>query len=64
MSKLKVDDVLFAYITVASHAISLVLVRVDSGMQRLVYYVRKSLHEIEVLSTIEEGHFGSGACYT
>ena len=48
MSKLKVDEVLFAYITVASHAISLVLVRVDSGVQRLVYYVSKSLHEVEV----------------
>ena len=27
---------------------SLVLVRVDSGVQRLVYYVSKSLHEVEV----------------
>ena len=32
----------------ASHAVSLVLVRVDSGVQRLVYYVSKSLHEVEV----------------
>ena len=42
------DEVLFAYIAVASHAVSLVLVRVDSGVQRLVYYVSKSLHEAEV----------------
>jgi len=33
---------------VASHAVSLVLVRVDSGVQRPVYYVNKSLHEVEV----------------
>ena len=45
MSKPEVDEVLFAYIVVASHAVSLVLVRVDSYVQRLVYYVRKSLHE-------------------
>ena len=42
------DEVLFSYITVASHAVSLVLVRVDSGVQRPVYYVSKSLHEAEV----------------
>ena len=48
MSRPKIDEVLFAYITVASNAVSLVLVRVDSGVQRLVYYVSKSLHEAEV----------------
>ena len=32
----------------ASHAISLVLVQVDSDVQRLVYYVSKSLHKAEV----------------
>ena len=32
MSRLEVDEVLFAYIIVASHAVSLVLVRVDSGV--------------------------------
>ena len=42
------DEVLFAYIAVASHAVNLVLVRVDSGVQRLVYYVSKSQHEAEV----------------
>ena len=40
------DEVLFAYIAVASHAVSLVLVQVDSGVP--VYYVSKSLHEAEV----------------
>ena len=48
MSKLEVNEVLFAYIVVASHAVSLVLIRVDSGVQRPVYYVSKSLHEVEV----------------
>ena len=39
---------LFAYIAVASYAISLVLIRVDGGVQRPIYYVSKSLHEAEV----------------
>ena len=42
------DNVLFAYIAVAPHAVSLVLIRVDSGIRKLVYYVSKSLHEVEV----------------
>ena len=48
MSKPEVDEVLFAYIAVAHHAVSLVLIRVDGGVQRPVYYVSKSLHEAEV----------------
>ena len=48
MSSLEVAEVLFAYIAVAPHAINLVLVRVDSGVQRPVYYVSKSLYEVEV----------------
>ena len=32
MSKLEMDEVLFAYIAVASHVVSLVLVRVDNGV--------------------------------
>ena len=48
MSRPKVDEVLFAYIAVASHAISPVLVRVDNGAQMPVYYVSKSLHKAEV----------------
>ena len=42
------DEVLFAYIAVAPHVVSLVLIRVDNGRQRLVYYVSKSLHEAEI----------------
>ncbi|XP_075654802.1 uncharacterized protein LOC142624969 [Castanea sativa] len=48
MSRLENDEILFAYIVVASHVISLVLVRVDNGVQRLVYYMSKSLHEAEI----------------
>ena len=48
MSRPEVDEVLFAYIVVAFHAMSLVLIRVDSGVQRPVYYVSKSLHKVEV----------------
>ena len=42
------DDVLFAYIAIALYAVSLVLIRVDNGIQRPVYYVSKSLHETEM----------------
>ena len=48
MSRLKLDEVLFAYIAVASYAVSLILIRVDGGVQQPVYYVSKSLHETEV----------------
>ena len=48
MSSPEPDEVLFAYIVVAPYAVSLVLIRVDNGIQRLVYYVNKSLHEAEV----------------
>ena len=48
MSCPEADEVLSAYIAVAPHAISLVLIRTDGGMQRPVYYVSKSLHEAEV----------------
>ena len=48
MSSPEVDEVLFTYIVMAPYAVSLVLLRVDNGVQRLVYYVSKSLHEAEV----------------
>ena len=48
MSSPVVDKVLFAYIAVALYAISLVLIRVDSSIQRSVYYVSKLLNETEV----------------
>ena len=42
------DEVLYAYIVVAPHAVSLVLIPDDNGLQRLVYYMSKLLHEAEV----------------
>ena len=48
MSSPEPDEVLFVYIVVAPYAVSLVLIRVDNGVQRPVYYVSKSLHETEV----------------
>ena len=48
MSSLEVDEVLFAYVIVAPHVVSLVLIWVDSGIQRPVYYVSKLLYEAKV----------------
>ena len=48
MSSSEADEVLFAYIAVAPHAVSLVLIQVDSGKQRPVYCVSKSLHKAEI----------------
>ena len=42
------DEVLFAYIVVAHHVVSLVSIRVDSGIQRSVYYVSRLLHEAKI----------------
>ena len=48
MSKPEEKEVLFAYIVVALHAVSLVLIWVNDGVQRPIYYVSKSLHEANV----------------
>ena len=48
MSKPEEEDVLFVYIVVAFHAVNLVLIRVDNGVPKPVYYVTKLLHEVEV----------------
>ena len=48
MSSPAADEVLYAYIAVAPHAMSLMLIREDKGLQRLVYYVSKSLHKAEI----------------
>ena len=48
MSSPEADQVLYAYIVVAPHAMSLVLIRDDKGIQKLIYYMSKSLHEAEV----------------
>ena len=48
ISSPEADEVLFTYIAVVPHAVSLVLIRVDDGRQRLVYYVSKSFHDAEI----------------
>ena len=48
MSNPEVVEVLFAYLTVAFHAISFVLIGEDNGIQKPIYYVSKSLHEADV----------------
>ena len=49
MSSPGTDEALFSYIAVAFHAVSLVLIRVDNGVQQSAYYVSKSLHEAKIL---------------
>ena len=41
------EEVLYAYIVMTGHAVSLVLVRTENGVQKPVYYVSKSLQEAE-----------------
>ena len=48
MSSPEADEVLYAYIVVAPHAVSLVLIRDNNGIQKPIYFVSKSLHEVEV----------------
>ena len=48
MSSPEPDEVLFAYIAMAPYVVSLVLIPVDGGVQRPVYYVSKSFHKAEV----------------
>ena len=48
MSSPEADEVLYACIAMAPHAVSLVLIRDENGLQKPVYYVSKSLHEAEV----------------
>ena len=47
LSKPEKNEVLYAYLAVTDYAVSLVLVRNESGVQRPVYYISKSLHEAE-----------------
>ena len=48
MSSPEADEVLFAYIVVAPHTMSLVLIQVNGSRQRPVYYVSKSLHDTKI----------------
>ena len=45
LSRLEKDEVLFANIVVTCHTVSLVLVRIEARVQKLIYYVSKSLQE-------------------
>ena len=47
LSRPEKEEVLYAYFVVTDYAVSLVLVRNENGVQRPVYYVSKSLHEVE-----------------
>ncbi|XP_075649772.1 uncharacterized protein LOC142620259 [Castanea sativa] len=64
MSSPEVDEVLFAYIVVASHAVSLVLIRIDNSVQRLVIMCQVITGSRSSLLTHGKGHFGSSACQT
>ena len=44
-SRLEKEEVLYAYIAVNNHTLSLVLVRTNDRMQKPIYYVSKSLQE-------------------
>ena len=48
MSNPEANEVLYTYIAVAHHAMSLVLIRDDNGLQKPIYYMSKSLHEAKV----------------
>ena len=63
MSSPAADEVLYAYIAVAPHAVSLVLIREDNGLQRSVYYVSKSLHEAEIRYSPLEKATSHGPCF-
>lgn len=48
MSRLEKEEVLYAYVAITAHARSLVLICLDEGVQKPVYYVSKSLQEAEM----------------
>ena len=58
----KKEQVLYAYIVVIDHAMSLVLVRTDFGVQKSVYYISKSLQEAETWYFPLE-NFGCHTCH-
>ncbi|XP_075665413.1 uncharacterized protein LOC142635083 [Castanea sativa] len=50
LSRPEKEEVLYACVAIAQHAVSLILIWVDEGIQKPVYYVSKSLQEAEVRS--------------
>ena len=47
LSKPKKEKVLYAYVAIMAHVMSLVLICTEEGVQKPVYYVSKSLQEGE-----------------
>lgn len=43
LSRPKKEEVLYAYIAVTNHVVSLILIGIDLGVQKPIYYVSKSL---------------------
>lgn len=55
---------MYMYLAVTEHAVSVVLIRVQDNVQRLVYYVNKTLGGLRnPLSAIREDGFGRSTCY-
>ena len=48
LSRLEKEEVLYAYLVVIDYAVNLVLVRNEDRVERLVYYISKSLQEAEI----------------
>ncbi|XP_075640353.1 uncharacterized protein LOC142612114 [Castanea sativa] len=47
LSRPEKEEVLYAYLAVTNHSVSLVLIRNDDGVQKPIYYINKSLQEVE-----------------
>jgi len=47
LSRPEKEKILYAYLAVTDYVVSLVLVKNESGVQKPIYYVSKSLHEAE-----------------
>ncbi|KAG7583597.1 Ribonuclease H domain [Arabidopsis suecica] len=54
LSKSEVDEKLYLYVSVSNHAVSGVLVRVDCGEQKPIYYISKSMTDPETRYTMME----------
>ena len=47
LSRPEKEEVLYAYLAVTDYVVSLILVRKQDGIQKLVYYISKSLQEVK-----------------
>ena len=47
LSSLKLEENLYIYLVVSNHAVSVVLIRVQKGIQKPVYYVSKTLVDLQ-----------------